>query len=78
MARYLAKTFNVLSFDHHLFAYLFVENARGPVIRTFLDAAIAVMEALAQRLDNDANNDWEEYHAAIMSKRILDALHNYE
>lgn len=78
MARYLAKAFNVLSFDHHLFAYLFVENARGSVIKNVLASMLAIMHVLSERLDNDQTNDWDEYHSAVMAKRILDGLETYE
>ena len=72
------KTFNVASFDNRLFAHLFVENARGVVIRNTFNAMFAVMTILSERLDTDSTNDWDEYHCAVMSKRVLDALEKYE
>jgi hypothetical protein len=78
VARYLAKSFNFASFDYHLFAYLFVHNARGIVIKNMMAAMFAIMEVLGERLDNDLSNDRDEYNCAIVSKRILDALAQYE
>lgn len=72
------KAFNVASFDHRLFAYLFVENARGAVIRNVFNAMFAIMTILSERMDNDMTNDWDEYHCAVMSKRILDTMAKYE
>jgi hypothetical protein len=41
-------------------------------------AMFAIMEVLGERLDNDLSNDRDEYNCAIVSKRILDALAQYE
>lgn len=77
-ANSLTKTFNTLSFDHHLFAYVFVSKAPGKVIRNLFDSMFAIMNVLSQRLDLDATDDYDEYHCAIISKRILDTMAKFE
>lgn len=78
MARYLAKAFNSQSFNYKAFAYHFVQHAPGAVIKNAFRAFDAILDVLAERYDNDANLDSDEYDCAVVAKRIQDSLQQYK
>jgi hypothetical protein len=78
VAKYLIRVGNTVSFNYRAFAYYFVMHAPGPVIENTLRLFDALLDVLAERLDNDLCDDRGEYNSAILAKRIQEALEKYK
>lgn len=68
---------NLASLNERTFAYHFVQRAPGVVIKNLFKLFDGVLDVLAERFDNDASKDHDEYDCAVLAKRIQDALGKY-
>lgn len=77
LANLFNKNLNVVDLNAKAFAYQFVQKSPGSVIKNLFTLFDAVLDVLAQRLDDEAVKDHDEYDCAIIAKRIQDALGKY-
>lgn len=77
-ARGLIKHFDRAEFDPYQAIYFLVHNASEGVIRNILLFFNAFLDVLVERFDNDMSGSNAEYEAAVVAKRVQDALETFK